>query len=105
MDTGQALGHEGGHDGAFGETLAGEGLVGESQLIDLGKELGRVRAGHLANALGVDLRLLPERLLDDESIRKRVEYDIYYIENWSIGLDIQIILLTFLKGFVNKNAY
>ena len=41
----------------------------------------------------------------DTSIRKRVEYDIYYIENWSIGLDIQIILLTFLKGFVNKNAY
>ena len=41
----------------------------------------------------------------DTSIRKRVEYDIYYIENWTIGLDIQIILLTFLKGFVNKNAY
>lgn len=41
----------------------------------------------------------------DTSIRKRVEYDIYYIENWSIGLDIQIIFLTFLKGFINKNAY
>ena len=41
----------------------------------------------------------------DTSIRKRVEYDIYYIENWTIGMDIQIILLTFLKGFVNKNAY
>jgi Undecaprenyl-phosphate glucose phosphotransferase len=41
----------------------------------------------------------------DTSIRKRVEYDIYYIENWTIGLDVQIILLTFLKGFVNKNAY
>jgi len=41
----------------------------------------------------------------DTSIRKRVEYDIYYIENWSIWLDIQIILLTFLKGFINKNAY
>ena len=41
----------------------------------------------------------------DTSIRKRVEYDIYYIENWTIWLDIQIILLTFLKGFINKNAY
>ena len=41
----------------------------------------------------------------DTSIRKRVEYDIYYIENWSIWLDFQILLLTFLKGFINKNAY
>ncbi|MCR5847351.1 MAG: undecaprenyl-phosphate glucose phosphotransferase [Lachnospiraceae bacterium] len=41
----------------------------------------------------------------DTSIRKRVEYDIYYIENWTIWLDIQIILLTFVKGFINKNAY
>lgn len=41
----------------------------------------------------------------DTSIRKRIEYDIYYIENWTIWLDIWIIMLTFLKGFVNKNAY
>lgn len=41
----------------------------------------------------------------DTSIRKRVEYDIYYIENWSFRLDVQIILLTFIKGFINKNAY
>ena len=41
----------------------------------------------------------------DTSIRKRVEYDIYYIENWTIWLDVQIIMLTFLKGFINKNAY
>ena len=41
----------------------------------------------------------------DTSIRKRVEYDIYYIENWTMWLDAQILLLTFLKGFINKNAY
>ena len=41
----------------------------------------------------------------DTSIRKRIEYDLYYIENWSVGLDIKIIFLTFFKGFVNKNAY
>lgn len=41
----------------------------------------------------------------DTSIRKRVEYDIYYIENWTIGLDIKIIFLTFFTGFINKNAY
>ena len=41
----------------------------------------------------------------DTSIRKRIECDLYYIENWSIGFDIKIIFLTFFKGFVNKNAY
>ena len=39
------------------------------------------------------------------SIRKRIEHDIYYIENWSVGLDIKILFLTVFKGFVNKNAY
>lgn len=39
------------------------------------------------------------------SIRKRIEYDLYYIENWTIGLDINILFLTVFKGFVNKNAY
>ena len=39
------------------------------------------------------------------SIRKRIEYDLYYIENWSIGLDIKILVMTFFKGFINENAY
>ncbi len=41
----------------------------------------------------------------DTSIRKRIEYDLYYIENWTMGLDIKILFLTVFKGFVNKNAY
>jgi len=41
----------------------------------------------------------------DTSINKRIEYDIYYIENWSITMDIKILWLTIFKGFVNKNAY
>lgn len=41
----------------------------------------------------------------DTSIRKRIDYDIYYIENWTIGFDIKIIFLTFFTGFINKNAY
>lgn len=41
----------------------------------------------------------------DTSITKRIEYDLYYIENWTISFDIKIMLLTFFKGFVNKNAY
>jgi Undecaprenyl-phosphate glucose phosphotransferase len=39
------------------------------------------------------------------SIRKRIDYDLYYIENWSVGLDIKILFLTLFKGFINKNAY
>lgn len=39
------------------------------------------------------------------SIRKRIEHDLYYIENWTVGLDIKILFLTVFKGFVNKNAY
>lgn len=41
----------------------------------------------------------------DTSIRGRIEHDLYYIENWSLGLDIKILFLTVFKGFVNKNAY
>ncbi len=41
----------------------------------------------------------------DTSIRKRIDCDIYYIENWSIGFDIKILFMTFFKGFINKNAY
>lgn len=39
------------------------------------------------------------------SIRKRIDCDIYYIENWTVGLDIKILFLTVFKGFINKNAY
>ena len=41
----------------------------------------------------------------DTSIKKRIEHDLYYIENWSLGLDLKILFLTVFKGFINKNAY
>lgn len=41
----------------------------------------------------------------DTSIEKRIEYDIYYIENWNFLFDIKIVILTLVKGFINKNAY
>ena len=41
----------------------------------------------------------------DTSIRKRIDCDLYYIENWTVGLDIKILVLTVFRGFVNKNAY
>ena len=44
-------------------------------------------------------------LRGNTSIRKRIEYDIFYIENWTLGFDLKIIFMTFFTGFVNKNAY
>ncbi|MBQ8314524.1 MAG: undecaprenyl-phosphate glucose phosphotransferase [Lachnospiraceae bacterium] len=41
----------------------------------------------------------------DTSIRKRIEHDVHYIENWTLGFDIKILFLTIFKGFINKNAY
>ncbi len=41
----------------------------------------------------------------DTSIRKRIEYDLFYIENWTIGFDIKILILTIFRGFINRNAY
>jgi Undecaprenyl-phosphate glucose phosphotransferase len=41
----------------------------------------------------------------DTSIAKRVEYDLYYLRNWSITFDLQIITMTLLRIFSSKNAY
>jgi Undecaprenyl-phosphate glucose phosphotransferase len=41
----------------------------------------------------------------DTSIEKRIECDLYYIQNWSFWLDLRIIALTVIKGFMHKNAY
>lgn len=40
-----------------------------------------------------------------DKMQKRVEYDLFYIENWSVWLDIKIVLLTVFKGFRHENAY
>jgi len=40
-----------------------------------------------------------------DKMEKRIEFDLEYIRNWSLLLDIKIVFLTIFKGFINKNAY
>ena len=40
-----------------------------------------------------------------QKMQKRVEFDLYYINNWSLGFDLKIIILTFFRGFISRNAY
>jgi Undecaprenyl-phosphate glucose phosphotransferase len=39
------------------------------------------------------------------SLEKRIEHDLYYIENWSIGFDLRILMMTLWRGFFSKSAY
>jgi Undecaprenyl-phosphate glucose phosphotransferase len=41
----------------------------------------------------------------DTSIEKRVEYDLYYLQNWTFGFDLRIILMTIFSVMIGKNAY
>jgi putative colanic acid biosynthesis UDP-glucose lipid carrier transferase len=40
-----------------------------------------------------------------DQMRARIEHDLWYIENWSLWLDLKILLLTIVDGFVHRNAY
>ena len=40
----------------------------------------------------------------DTCLQTRVEYDLHYIEHWSLWFDLKIILLTLFRGMVNRNA-
>jgi exopolysaccharide biosynthesis polyprenyl glycosylphosphotransferase len=39
------------------------------------------------------------------SLERRIEFDLFYIRNWSFFFDLKIVLFTFFRGFVNENAY
>ena len=44
-------------------------------------------------------------LRGDTSIIERTKYDLWYIENWSVALDLRIMIRTFIKLFIDNNAY
>ncbi|MBX3317084.1 MAG: undecaprenyl-phosphate glucose phosphotransferase [Phycisphaeraceae bacterium] len=44
-------------------------------------------------------------LRGDSSLRKRLQYDLYYVKHWSLGLDLRILWMTIFKGFVHPNAH
>ena len=41
----------------------------------------------------------------DTSLHKRIEYDLYYIQHWSLWMDVKIVFLTVWRGFVHPNAH
>lgn len=41
----------------------------------------------------------------DTSIEKRIEHDLYYLQNWSMGLDLRIIAITVMSALIHRNAY
>lgn len=44
-------------------------------------------------------------LRGDTSLRKRLQYDLFYIRHWSVWFDLRIIVLTMFRGFVHQNAH
>lgn len=67
--------------------------------IDAYMQRHRVKPGMTGWAQVNGLRGITE---DVEVMRKRVEYDLYYIDNWSLGLDLKILLMTITRGFINR---
>ena len=65
----------------------------------------RYRAYYIAGSLGITGWAQVNGYRGDTSIYKRIECDLYYIENWTVLFDIKILFFTVFKGFINKNAY
>ena len=59
----------------------------------------RVKPGMTGWAQVNGLRGITENV---EVMRKRVEYDLYYIDNWSLGFDFKILAMTITRGFANS---
>jgi len=68
------------------------------------KEIPHYKVRHLAKS-GITGWAQVNGWRGDTSISKRVEHDIFYLENWSFWLDLKILLLTFFGRETNKNVY
>jgi len=71
---------------------------------DFKKQIPRYHLRHKVKA-GITGWAQVNGLRGQTSIEKRIEYDLYYIENWSLLLDLKILVRTALGGFLSKNAY
>src|SRR2546428_1131105 len=67
-------------------------------------EIPRYMLRHKVNA-GITGWAQVNGLRGNTSLTKRVEYDLDYIEKWSLWVDLKVMLLTLFTGFINKNAY
>ncbi|MFG6176665.1 undecaprenyl-phosphate glucose phosphotransferase [Halomonas sp. THAF12] len=68
-------------------------------VIEVYMQRHRVKPGMTGWAQVNGLRGITE---DIELMRRRVEYDLYYIDNWSLGLDLKILVMTPTRGFINR---
>lgn len=68
------------------------------------KEIPRYHLRHKVKA-GITGWAQVNGLRGQTSIEKRIEYDLYYIENWSLALDLKILVRTAMGGFLSRNAY
>ena len=44
-------------------------------------------------------------LRGNTSLRKRLQYDLFYIRNWSLAFDLRILWMTLFRGFAHPNAH
>ena len=68
------------------------------------KKIPNYKKRHLMNT-GITGWAQINGLRGNTSLEKRIEFDLYYIKNWSLFLDFKILLMTIIKGFINPNAY
>ena len=93
MNSCQALGHEGGNHGAFGETFSGEGFMGEGQTVATAGKLYRMDAGNLPFAEGFDVGLHAELALHDVSQNLRRAAGLVELMDVMSLADVRLIAL------------
>ena len=68
------------------------------------KEIPRYMQKHLVKA-GITGWAQINGWRGDTDLKNRIQFDLFYIDNWSLWFDLKIIVLTIFKGLINKNEY